>query len=154
VSLSGILSGYSRGTTDGLTPASRRQWKSIGNTGNTRECLPAPTGCTDLALKKDSYPTARYPKTRAQRIAYVVRCLRSSNPNMRNSRAFDSCFEMHDGDAVAVGVYRKIGEEAFTVLDREKVMALVAKEEALAASQPSLFNQQPILVRGEGENQV
>lgn len=82
----------------------------------------------------------RYPKTRAKRIAFVVKAITTHNHNMLTSRAFDSCFEMFDGDDVVVEAYAKLGEALFTILDREKVLGIIA---ARKQAQPTLFQLTP-----------
>lgn len=86
---------------------------------------------------KGSY---RYPKTHAKQVAFVVKAISTNNNSMITSRAFDSCFEHDRADDVAVEAYAKLGEALFTILDREKVLGIIA---ARKQAQPTLFQLTP-----------
>jgi len=43
------------------------------------------------------------------RVDYAARCLRE---NRTDSRTFDTCFEMHDGDAVVVALIRRAAKSS------------------------------------------
>ncbi len=65
----------------------------------------------------------------SQRVSYAVRCILRGT----DSRHFDTCFEMDDGDAVGVAVYRQslkkpeLAEKIWTRINQQTIMVQVEK---------------------------
>lgn len=80
-------------------------------------------------LERDNY---------AYRVAFACRVIADKRETTRN---FDNCFEMSDGDAVAVAVYRRsrknprIRANLFRYLSRCSVVPLAFKERRRSTSQ-------------------
>lgn len=68
-----------------------------------------------------------------QRVSYAILCINRGT----NSRHFDTCFEMGDGDAVVVGIYRRLQDKPemldkmWRKLNKDSVMASVAQHSAI-----------------------
>ena len=71
------------------------------------------------------------------RCNYAARCIREAR-DTSNNRQFDTCFEMNDGDAVAVNLYRRYlrNPDAFPIwkyLNKDVTLAAVARAKKEAA---------------------